>query len=485
METSWKKIILRFCIIVIIIFSASYVVGEYREYKEQQEIGTQLEREEVSTEVRNEVLTGKAGVKDKLLGYEDVNLTRLYIYVHAYNQMVEEDERIIIDDVNSNKENEIGNIDGLSKEFLYSSFSDNYDIKEYMNAKLPFDYFEEDRETTHHIDAIETFIYRVASGRLNYEEKVKDYEYQIRLLANEYMAENPEIKCELNEYGNVEIYDLSIEQVNELIRKYDLKELFKKHIALYIVTLLAAFGCWALHMLSEYVPDNGITPVAYPVMIAVYVIVCVVLFIVSIVFVILYFRRSTLKDEGYLTHTLPVPVWLIYVCKLISGYIIYLVNFVVIIVSVCISIARVDWIWRVPESINEQLNVLGYKGSFCTLIIILIILSGIYMYAMFFFCMCMGYTANGNRDAFSFVTYIAVYIVGQILNVIVLLLTPIKGNGNMFEEMIKESVTGSDVAFTFEEFGHIMTGSVVVSVVMFIAFVVASIYILDKKLNLE
>ena len=90
METSWKKIILRFCIIVIIIFSASYVVGEYREYKEQQEIGTQLEREEVSTEVRNEVLTGKAGVKDKLLGYEDVNLTRLYIYVHAYNQMVEE-----------------------------------------------------------------------------------------------------------------------------------------------------------------------------------------------------------------------------------------------------------------------------------------------------------------------------------------------------------------------------------------------------------
>lgn len=85
--------------------------------------------------------------------------------------------------------------------------------------------------------------------------------------------------------------------------KYDLKELFKKHIALYIVTLLAAFGCWALHVLSEYVPDNGITPVAYPVMIAVYVIVCVVLFIVSIVFVILYFRRSMLKDEGYLTHT--------------------------------------------------------------------------------------------------------------------------------------------------------------------------------------
>jgi len=33
MEISWKKIIVRFCIIVIIIFFASYVVGEYREYK--------------------------------------------------------------------------------------------------------------------------------------------------------------------------------------------------------------------------------------------------------------------------------------------------------------------------------------------------------------------------------------------------------------------------------------------------------------------
>lgn len=41
------------------------------------------------------------------------------------------------------------------------------------------------------------------------------------------------------------------------------------------------------------------------------------------------------------------------------------------------------------------------------------------------------------------------------------------------------------MAFKFEEFGHIMTGSVVMSVVMFIAFVAASIYILDKKLNLE
>ena len=98
METSWKKIIARFCIIVAIIFSASYVVGEYRIHKEEQEISAQLEeKEKISTEIRNKVLTGKAGVKDKLLGYEDVNLTRLYIYAHAYNQMVDEDERIIID----------------------------------------------------------------------------------------------------------------------------------------------------------------------------------------------------------------------------------------------------------------------------------------------------------------------------------------------------------------------------------------------------
>lgn len=49
-----------------------------------------------------------------------------------------------------------------------------------------------------------------------------------------------------------------------------------------------------------------------------------------------------------------------------------------------------------------------------------------------------GIYSQWQQDAFSFVTYIAVYIVGQILNVIVLLLTPIKGNGNMFEEMIKD-----------------------------------------------
>ena len=39
------------------------------------------------------------------------------------------------------------------------------------------------------------------------------------------------LSVNLNEYGNVEIYDLSIEQVNELIRKYDLKRIIWRRIS--------------------------------------------------------------------------------------------------------------------------------------------------------------------------------------------------------------------------------------------------------------
>lgn len=227
METSWKKIIARFCIIVAIIFSASYVVGEYRIHKEEQEISAQLEeKEKISTEIRNKVLTGKAGVKDKLLGYEDVNLTRLYIYAHAYNQMVDEDERIIIDDLNPDEENEIGNLDELSKEFISEGLFNN-DVKEYMDANVTFDYFDDNiADTERPFGDVKVFIYRVGSSDSYYDERIKEYDFQIRLLANDYGSENPKFKCERDEYGDIEHYDLSIQQVNELIRKYDLKELY-------------------------------------------------------------------------------------------------------------------------------------------------------------------------------------------------------------------------------------------------------------------
>lgn len=244
METSWKKIIVRFCIIVALIFSASYVVGKYREYKEQEPGGKQYIKKEISTEVRNEVLTGKAGVNDRLLGFEDVNIVRLYIYVHAYNQMVNEEERIVIDYVNSDEENTIGNLEGLSKEFQSAEFlSDSYDVKEYMDAKVTFDYFEEDNITNPEspIDYIEAFIYRVGSGMPYYEERVKDYDFQIGLLANDYGAEHPEMECERNEYGNINRYDLSIEQVNELIRKYDLKELYGVEYQINDAVMLKAY----------------------------------------------------------------------------------------------------------------------------------------------------------------------------------------------------------------------------------------------------
>lgn len=191
----------------------------------------QSERKEISTEIRNEVLTGKVGIKEKLLGYEEVNLTRLYIYVHAYNQMVNKDERIVIDYVNPEEESEIGNLDRLLREFQPAELllSDNYDIKKYMDTKELFDYFDENENIANPerpADYIETFIYRVGGGMADYKKEIEEYDFQIGRLANAYGTEHPEIKCERDEYGYVRHYDLSIEQISELIRKYDLKELY-------------------------------------------------------------------------------------------------------------------------------------------------------------------------------------------------------------------------------------------------------------------
>ena len=75
------------------------------------------------------------------------------------------------------------------------------------------------------------FIFRVTQSvelfcTYDYKKEIEEYDFQIGRLANAYGTEHPEIKCERDEYGYIRHYDLSIEQISELIRKYDLKELY-------------------------------------------------------------------------------------------------------------------------------------------------------------------------------------------------------------------------------------------------------------------
>lgn len=268
--------------------------------------------------------------------------------------------------------------------------------------------------------------------------------------------------------------------------KYDMKELFKKHIGIYAVIFVTAI-CGMLFMLwGRYFPRNQIVVFLYPFMELIYVVACIVLFVISFIFMILHFRKNLLKDEGYLMHTLPVKEWMLYVSKLISGYLIYLINIAVVVVSVFINTLEVKKFFDLLKELDGSLNVIGYDGSFMAFMTLILLFGGLFTITMFYFCMCVGYLANGNRDAFSIVALILVYIVNQFVNAIMLMFVPIKDvstNSNI--NIFKAAIIGMDVTPTFENLKIIVASSMGINIVMMAGFIAVSIFVLTKKLNLE
>ena len=118
------------------------------------------------------------------------------------------------------------------------------------------------------------------------------------------------------------------------LMKYELRSAMKLFVPLWIAVLVLAFvnSLMVNPDLEKYtgaIPDflSNLTMIAYTMTV-------VAILIVAAVYIVLRFYQATMKDEGYLTFTLPVSIDSILWTKALSGILIMALSMVVAVLSI-------------------------------------------------------------------------------------------------------------------------------------------------------
>lgn len=133
------------------------------------------------------------------------------------------------------------------------------------------------------------------------------------------------------------------------VLKYDLKRLGQSLIPLYIITLILSI----IVLGGSYLTDiNQLFTIAYGTVLFFFIILLVAIGIGTFFISIQKFYQNLLKDEGYLTNTLPVTKNTLILSKILSSCIFMAISLVVIALALCIAFAKFE-IWTIVPKIFE------------------------------------------------------------------------------------------------------------------------------------
>lgn len=194
----------------------------------------------------------------------------------------------------------------------------------------------------------------------------------------------------------------------------------------------------------------------------------------TLVISVKHFYTNMLRDEGYLTHTLPVKKSTLVNSKIIASFIFFVISILVIVISV--AIAHYDVLNMFINAVTTQLAAISFPALpfLCVLIAIAYLIALLLCYT----AMSIANLHNSNKLVFSAVYAIGLYMVSQIINVIALvtfiLVNKLSFNANSLSILDQTSL----VIKIFSVFGCIMAITIVV-------YYIVVNRIMNKRLNLE
>ncbi len=260
--------------------------------------------------------------------------------------------------------------------------------------------------------------------------------------------------------------------------KYDLKNEFKSLLPVYLLALGMPLVLRILVILNDTWP---ILATFLGIFTFMYVLVVIGLFAWTLIVSIKHFYNNVIKDEGYLTNTLPVTRNQIVLSKEITSVLTIVVSTLIAIVSLFMAFYYGD-IKDFLANVNVVFEVQGVEVTqLIYLFIILMVLSYVSQMQMFFLAMMFGQTRNTNKVMFSIVYAILIYIVMQVISLLVLgidyLIAP-----DIMEVMMNEVATFKEVS----DFVILVLGSTsVFTVLIMIAVHMLTVKMANTKLNLE
>jgi hypothetical protein len=210
------------------------------------------------------------------------------------------------------------------------------------------------------------------------------------------------------------------------------------------------------------------------IMMATYVLSLIAVGALTVIFLIKRFYDNMLKDEGYLSFTLPVSTTQHMVSKIVVSYSWLVASFAAIFASINVLFAGQGIMEFWHDLFKELSTVINDGNQVIFVMIIAIILLTIYNAIITpYVCFSVGQRFNGHKVIGAFITYIVIYIINQIIGVVVMVALVTSNAGNL------DTMTD----------GEIMNFTLHFELILLIAectiFTVITHYMLDKKLNLD
>lgn len=257
--------------------------------------------------------------------------------------------------------------------------------------------------------------------------------------------------------------------------KYDFREQFREHIGLYALVFVSA--------LTEIISESFKLDLISVFIWILHSLSMIAMLICSFVIIVLYFRRNLLKDEGYLMNTLPVEPWMLYVSKFLTAFVLFVIDLIVAVLSFSIINHGFAWIGDIIRGMSDEFANAGFTASPVVMFGSIAVISLLYTISILFFSLTTGYRANGSKDANSVLTFIILYVIGQVANIIVMIFTffiPLSSKGSItyiLTELNPQEITGL--------MNRVVIGALAVSLILTVVYVAGSIYNMTRKLNLE
>ena len=263
------------------------------------------------------------------------------------------------------------------------------------------------------------------------------------------------------------------------LMKYDLRAAMKLFVPLWLGTLvLALINSFTISSTLEQLNSRVVTTLQNLILTA-YILAVVALVVVTLVFIVMRFYQSTVKDEAYLTFTLPVSVDAVAGGKALSGLVIFFGSVVVGLLSLLLLGRQVlfpDLLQAFTELFRRDdagdLVLLG------VLLLLLLLTTGLCSILRIYLSMALGQLAQKRKVAASVLAYMGI---GLVINVLVtwFVASAQFGDNSFFDWLFFKGLSG------VQSLWLLLGGLCLYNLVFCVIFYIPTRCLLKYQLNLE
>lgn len=256
------------------------------------------------------------------------------------------------------------------------------------------------------------------------------------------------------------------------VLKYDLKALCRYLIPLYAVL----FGLGIMIRLLGFFDNVSIIAIICGLMIVALVVLSCLSFVLNGIFSVKYYLENLFKDEGYLTHTLPVKKGTLLFSKVLASLVTFSMTALVLIISLIVAFYQKGLFVDVVKVLN--LSIYGMTVyEFLLFMIVYGIIGYVATILMVYAAIAIGYSRSSNKLVSSVVWGLIFYFVMEflylgLLGIIMIINPTFISNLDNSVFMMKDLIAFFSIFMVFTA----LIGGV---------YYYISYRFMDKKLNLE